>query len=267
MIINTNITSQSAAARLADSSASMAKSLSRLSSGSKIVDPSDDAGGLAVASRMEAKIRRTEAARSNVNNALSLTQAQDGYLSKVYKALNRMSELAIFANDVTKADTDRSLYDLEFRQLASYISSVAEKDFNGVSLFTSSPLAVNVEAEGQTFEMTGIQLDSATYASVIGADLSTTAAATSALELVKTAITQLANDRAMLGSYMTRLNMSAEQLTFSKENLVASVSRIQDADIAEESTQFARYNILVQSGTAMLAQANSMPQTVLRLLQ
>lgn len=121
MVINTNTQAQAAASNLNASSMMLSKSLARLSSGSKIVNPSDDAAGLAVASRLDAQVKRIDAARSNVGNAVSFTQTQDGYLQKIAKALDRMSELAILSQDVTKSDADRSLYNSEFTQLSSYI--------------------------------------------------------------------------------------------------------------------------------------------------
>ena len=115
--------------------------------------------------------------------------------------------------------------------------------------------------------MTGIDLAAGSYAGLATLDVTTTVNASAALTAVKTAITQLATDRATIGAYQSRMNFTSEQLTVSKENLSAASSRIQDVDVAEESTQYARYNILVQSGTAMLAQANQVPQSALRLLQ
>lgn len=267
MVINTNIQAQAAASNLQTSQAMLAKSLQRLSSGSKIVNPSDDAAGLAVAMRLDAQIERLNAAKSNVGNAISFTQVQDGYLKKVAKALDRMSELALLAQDVTKSDDDRALYQKEFAQLAAYITNTATKDFNGVSLFTSDSLEVVIDSEGNTFTMAGINIGTSTYTSATGSDISTTSGAATALTNVKAAIEQLATDRATIGSYQSRLNFTSEQLTISKENLMAASSRIQDVDVAEEATQYARYQILVQSGTAMLAQANALPQNVLRLLQ
>src|SRR5437016_1620351 len=137
MVINTNISAQSSARLLSESSSMLAKSLARLSSGSKIVSPEDDAAGLAVAMRFDAQINRTQAANNNVGNAISFSQTQDGFLKKVSNALDRMSELAILSQDVTKTDADRALYDKEFQTLGAYITNVATKDFNGVSLFSS----------------------------------------------------------------------------------------------------------------------------------
>lgn len=267
MVINTNIAAQVSANNLQSVQAQLGKSLARLSSGSRIISPADDAAGLAVASRLNAQVQRTNAAKSNVGNAVSFTQTQDGYLKKVAKAFDRMSELSLLSQDVTKTDGDRALYDSEFSQLAAYITNAATKDFNGVSLFSGAALAVTIDADGNTFSMAGINLGVAAYTAATGASIATVATAATALTNVKAAITQLSSDRASIGAYQSRLNLTAEQLTISGENLVAASSRIQDVDMAEASTQYARENILVQSGTAMLAQANQLPQSVLKLLQ
>ena len=267
MVINTNITAQSSANNLQNSHAMLAKSLARLSSGSKIVNPSDDAAGLAVASRLDAQVQRLNAAKTNVSNAVSFTQTQDGYLKKIAKALNRMSELSLLAQDVTKSDADRSLYNEEFSQLGDYVTSAANKEFNGVPLFSSTALSVPIDSEGTTFVMNGIDLGTAAYTTAIGSNVTTIAGAVTALTNVKAAINQLSTDRASIGAYQTRLNYTADELTVIKENLTAASSRIQDVDVAEESTEYAKQNILVQSGTAMLVQANAMPQSVLKLLQ
>lgn len=267
LVINTNISAQSAANNLQASQARLDKSLSRLSSGSKITSPSDDAGGMAVAMKLDAQIERFAAAKANVANAVSFTQAQDGYMKNVASALGRMSELSILSQDVTKTNADRTLYNQEFQQLSQYITDSAGKDFNGVSLFTTNSLNITADAEGDTFTMSGINLGAAVYTTATGSNISTTTAAATALTNVKAAINQLASDRASIGSFQSRLNSISEQITVGSENLLAASSRIQDTDVAEEATQFARYNILVQSGTAMLAQANQMPQNVLRLLQ
>jgi len=270
MIINTNTSAQVSANNLQASSAALSKSLARLSSGSKITNPSDDAAGLAVSSRLDAQVQRLSAANSNVGNAVSFTQTQDGYLKKFSKALDRMSELAILAQDATKTDGDRSLYDTEFQQLASYISTTSSQDFNGVKLFSAAPVDITADADGTPFSMNGINLGTAVYTDATNptkTNLTNLANSKTALTNVKAAINQIAADRATIGAYQSRLNFTAEQITISRENLTAASSRIQDVDVAEESTNYARNNILVQSGTAMLAQANQMPQSVLRLLQ
>lgn len=271
MVINTNISAQSSARLLAESSSMLQRSLARLSSGSKITSPEDDAAGLAVATRFDAQINRTSAARNNIGNAISFSQTQDGFLQKVTKALDRMSELSVLAQDVTKTDTDRSLYNSEFSTLSTYITNTASKDFNGVSLFTSNALSVTTDGDtnsgsANAFSMTGVNLGAAAYTSATGSSITTTTAAASALTAVKSAVTQLATDRATIGASISRLNSTNEQLGVLKDNLAAANSRIKDVDVADESTKFAKYNILVQAGTAMLAQANLTPQSALRLL-
>ncbi len=244
----------------------LAKSLSRLSSGSKIGSPEDDAAGLAVSMRFDAQISRTQAAKNNVSNAISFSQTQDGFLGKVAKALDRMSELSILSQDVTKSDADRTLYNNEVTTLGAYINNVATKDFNGVSLFTSSALSVTTDSEGAAFSMAGLNLGATTYTTATGSNVSTAGGAVTALTNVKNAINTLASDRATAGASLARLQYTNEQLSVLRDNLSAANSRIKDVDVAEESTAYAKYNILVQSGTAMLAQANSVPQAALRLL-
>ena len=267
MVINTNVQAQIAANNLSVSSAFLSRSLARLSSGSKIVQPSDDAAGLAVSMRLDAQIGRLDAAKSDVGNATSFTQTQDGFLKKIGAALSRMSELSMMSLDITKSDADRALYQLEVVQLEGYISNASNKGFNGVSLFSGSTLAVVIDSEGGSFAMAGTDLGTATYTTALGSSVATTALANTARGNIELAITQLAGDRALIGASQTRLNFTSEQLSITKENTMAANSRIKDIDIAEETTQFARYSILVQAGTSMLAQANAVPQTVLRLLQ
>jgi flagellin len=274
MIINTNVSAQSSARLLNESSGMLSKSLARLSSGSKIVSPEDDAAGLAVSLRFDAQISRTNAASSNVGNAISFNQTQDGFLQKVGKTLDRMSELSILAQDITKSDSDRALYNKEFTELKSYINNSATKDFNGVSLFGGGTLSVTTDGDTNTgtsgaFAMAGVDLNGSSYTAATGASsgVATTTAAATALTTVKDAITRLASDRAQIGANIARLNFTNEQLGVLRDNISQANSRIKDVDVAEESTRFARYNILVQAGTAMLAQANQTPQGALRLLQ
>ena len=267
MVINTNLSAQVSANNLNRSQEMLSKSLSRLSSGSKIVSPADDAGGLAVASKLNAQVQRLEAASGNVANAVSFTQTQDGYLSRIAQALDRMSQLSLMAQDATKTDSDRALYNGEFAQLAGYIASTADKNFNGVPLFSASTLSVTIDSEGSTLTMAGINLGATAYTGAFSADVDTNANAVAALAQIKVAMDQVARDRASVGAYQSRLTYTSEQISVSKQNLSAATSRIQDVDVANESTEYARYNILVQSGTAMLAQANQLPQSVLKLLQ
>ena len=275
MVINTNTTAQQSSDLLATSSANLAKSLQRLSSGKKIVSPEDDAAGLAVSMKFDAQSKRIGAAVANISNAISFTKTQDGYLGQVSKALNRMSELAVSAQDVTKTTTDLSLYNKEFQTLGSYITDIGTKDFNGVSLFNATDgttgndkKSVTTDDSTSKFDLTGIEIGKSggAYATATSKAIDTFANATTALGAVKSAIVQLASDRAQEGASLTRLNYSKDALTVQKTNIDSANSVISDVDVASESTNFAKQNILVQSGTAMLAQANTQAQSVLRLL-
>jgi flagellin len=267
MVINTNYAALSSARNLGESQSMLTRSLARLSTGSKLVNPSDDAAGFAVAMRFDAQINRAQAASDNIGNALSFSQTQDGYLKKVAKALDRMSELSMLALDNTKSDIDRSLYNTEFQNLGDFVDATAVRDFNGVSMFGGNALQVTVNTEATSnFSYTAVNLTGASYTAATSSNISTTAAATTALAAVKDAITQLASDRSTVGANQAALLMYQEQIGALKDNLMAANSRIKDVSIANETTSYARFNILVQAGTAMLAQANSMPQSVLRLL-
>ena len=271
MVINTNTPSARGARFLGEASGNLQKSLARLSSGSKIVEPQDDAAGLAVATRMDAQINRTEATRSNIGNAISYKQTQDGFLAKASKALDRMSELATLAQDGTKTTTDLSLYNKEFETLYSYLDVVDSQTFNDVELFGSTALSVlQDDGASGSFSSGAIDLNATTLAvsnGTVADAISSAASAATALTAVKSAITTVAAHRAAIGADLSRLMMTNDHLSVLSENLSASVSRIKDVDVATESAKYAKYNILVQSGTAMLSQANSLPQSALRLLQ
>ena len=273
MVINTNVAAMASARSLAGSTTQLAKSLARLSSGSKIVSPEDDAAGLAQSIRFEAQIHRNNAVRANVGNAVSFVQTQDGFLQKVQSALDRMSELSVLSQDITKTNTDRSNYSVEFTQLQNYISDIGGKNFNGVTLFATAGQTVTIDSDAATFSMNAIDMTSTTvttglaniYNSSSSAITNTTSAA-SALLNIQTAIQNLADMRARAGANIQRLNMTDDQVTILNENLAAANSRIKDVDVALESTRYARANILVQSGTAMLAQANILPASALQLI-
>lgn len=271
MVINTNIEAMANANNLNASSARLAKSLSRLSSGTKIVAPSDDAAGLAVSSRLKGQIARLDAALTNVINAVSFTQTQDGYLKTIDNAFRRMGELAMLSMDETKADSDRTLYNAEFQQLIDFINVTKSKEFNEHKLFDGASLDVTVDSNGATFALTGVNLETGvTYGNATDAAsimIVSSSFAFDALNKVRDVLDAIAKDRSTLGALQTRLNYTSEQLLVTKENLSSAVSRISDVDVAVEATEYARGQILVQSGTTMLAQANSLPQSALRLLQ
>ena len=286
--INSNTSSSMAAYNLSSTNVNLQKSLQRLSSGSRINNSIDDAGGLAVSMKLSASIRRTEATQANVNNALSLLQTQDGVLKNAEKVVVRMSELVQLATDVTKSTTDTSLYQTEFQSLQSQLSSMLSEKFNGVSLFnsggndatittTNTLTVVTAQDGGQTIGITQADLGSVAYyvgtgsaAALAGTAITTVfgspTGAANAVSSVTAAIQKLATLRATNGAEQSRMTFAADMLSINKVNLESANSRIADVDIASESANLARFNILQQAGTAMLAQANMSQQSVLRLL-
>ncbi len=274
--INTNTSASVSASNLNSTNTMLQKSLQRLSSGTRIVDSSDDAGGLAVSMKMSAAIRRTEATNTNLSNAQSFLKTQDGAFSTATKVLTRMSELSTLAQDVTKTTNDTANYQTEFAALQTQLTALGSGTFNGVAMFagagtvgTTSTVYTNEDSSTSTTITKAALLGDASMAAAIGATtatVSSVAGATAATATINSALASLATMRAQNGSESSKLKFGQEMLTTNKNNLEAANSRIIDVDVAAESTQLARYNILQQAGTAMLAQANQTAQSVLRLL-
>jgi flagellin len=274
MIINTNMGSATAARILANNTASLQKSLKRLSTGSRIADLQDDAAGAAVAQKHSAQLARIGASRANVSNMISFSQTQDGYMEKVAGALERMSELAMLATDETKSDVDRLLYEKEFDELQEFIDATSDKTFNGTSLFSATALNVTVGTDSTgaatNVSFSGSDLGATTYSTLSSSSssyaVSTAASAAASLVAIQNAISLLASDRSQVGANISRLESEKTSLEILRDNISQARSRIIDVDVAEESANFAKQQILVQSGTAMLAQANVIPQSALRLI-
>jgi flagellin len=268
MVINTNIAALTSANNLNNSTNMLNESLARLSSGSQIVNASDNPAGLAESISLNAQIGQTNAANEDVGNSTSFSQTQDGYLQQIGSALDEMATLAIQAQDGTISSAQAADYQSEYSALANYVNSAATQNFNGVSLFSGAGISVTIDGTGTQFSMTGINLGTTYYTNATGSSVSiaTTTGATAALTAVTAAISQLGTDRASVGANEERLNFTAQQLSVLATNLTAANSQISDVDVATESTNFAKYQILVQSGTAMLAQANQDPQSILKLL-
>jgi flagellin len=266
VVINTNYTASIAANNLAASNSQLQKSLNRLSSGSKIVNPSDDAGGLAVSMNLSAAATRSGAANTNIANSVSYLQTQDGALKVAGEVLNRVSELKTLYADPTKNSTDLADYDAEFSQLQKQLTSITSEKFNGVALFGQS-LTTKVSEDGTqsvTLAAQGLATDPG-VAAITGTGVTSLANVTQAN--VDASINGVATMRATNGAEQSRLGFASELLTVNQTNLQAATSSITDVDVAQESTQLARWNVLVQAGTAMLSQANQSPQVALRLLQ
>ena len=291
--INTNTASSMAAYSVGNTNAQLQRSLQRLSSGTRINSSIDDAGGLAVSMKLSAAIRRTEATQANVNNALSMLQTQDGVLKNADKVVTRMSELIQLSTDVTKSTDDKALYRTEFESLQSQLASIMGEEFNGVSLFTTGGYDGTLDTSGNTLSVVvshdggqTIAITQADFGAVAnfagtasGANLNVGGAglalsnvftnvtdAVAAISLVGQAIQILSELRANNGAEQSRLSFAADMLAINKVTLESANGRIADVDIASESANLARLNILQQAGTAMLAQANMSSQSVLRLL-
>ena len=283
--INTNPAASAAAYSLDNVTRNLQKTLSRLSSGSRIVSPMDDAGGLAVSMRLSAAVRRTEATQSNVSNAQAFLETQDGVLKSAEKVVNRLGELTQLGTDITKSTSDLALYQAEVNSLKAQLGSLISESFNGVSLFTTGStgteistgtVAIVASQDGtQTINITKRDLSwvghyTGTQA-VTGAgggmiDVTSITSAKNAITAINGAIQAIATLRANNGAEQSRLGFAADVLAINKTNLEAATSRITEVDIATESAKLARFSILQQAGTAMLAQANQSSQSLLRLL-
>ena len=287
--ININLQAITAAHNLSQNQEMLGQALNRLSSGSRILSPADDAAGLAVSGKLGAQNLRVQAAATNVQNAISYAQTADGFLSSLTGILSRLGELGVLANDPTKNPSDVALYQSEFKALQDQLratigGSTAEigglagvttplGSFNGITLFGSTAgLNVTIgSSAGQDINIPNSNLRNGAMLALINQDVSGNYTLQSTNSTVTNTVTganqQVATERATLGAVEARLNLAAGTLTVEGENLTSTISQIRDTDVARESTQYAKYNILVQAGTAMLAQANQDPKSVLTLLQ
>ncbi|MCB4812360.1 flagellin FliC [Methylovorus menthalis] len=262
-VINTNIASLNAQRNLSSSQSSLNTSLQRLSSGLRVNSAKDDAAGMSIATRMDSQVRGQTVAIRNANDAISFAQTAEGALGKVTDALQRMRELAVQSANATNGTGDRSNLDAEFQQLASEITRLGtDTKFNGIAVFGSTSMTFQVGADsGQTITV------SATAASSISGNILTDTAANTALSSIDTALNTANTNRATLGAVQNRFESVISALQVSVENQSAAKSRIMDADFAAETANLTRTQILQQAGTAMLAQANTVPQNVLTLLR
>jgi flagellin len=269
---------------------SMRGSMSKLSSGEKIRNSGDDPAGLAMSERLRAQARNSASASRNIENQISYIQTADSWLQKVHDILGRMSELAVAANDGTKSETDLGNLQEEFSQMQKEVqritdgSSTAAK-YNGKALFQGSTREIQVGPDyGQTFVLSSINLTS-TDTTSIGkyGDASTTvtwgslvddaqlsigvqSAAEDAVAKLNLGTDYISQKRAVLGAQQSRLKHTLEGLRVYEDNIRGAESQIRDVDVAKETTEFSKYQILTQVGTAMLAQANQLPQGVLQLI-
>ena len=310
LTINTNSSAATATMHLSKNNAALKKSLNRLSSGTRIVQPVDDAGGLAVSMKLESSILRLAGAQKNIQNAQSFLEVQDGILSSAGKILNRMVELKGLSEDVMKNDSDKDNYNREFQDLQMQIYDLAQIQFNGVSLFavrdsdsaigdtviigdlgSDNTLSVFASANGASGPTVSVNKAALLSALTVDAgDLSTgqayqtkdtgdvrSFAAVDISEVIDLtdvsvgvftqAIQNIATLRADNGGSMSRLRHASDDVALQKTNMIAANGRIKDVDIATESTNLAKYQVLVQASASMLAQANTNTDIALILLR
>lgn len=296
MVINTNQNAVEATSALQRSQSAMNRSMARLSTGSKIVNPLDDTAGLSISEKIQAQNSRIEAAQTNIQNAVSLSQTTDGFLESMGEVLNRMDELAVMASDVAKTAEDRDLYGLEFEQMKDQLRDTigvgdngTDSDpnwnasgttpigsFNGISLFGArADMIVMVGASGgQSMNVSQVNLreigsgvsDLIWDSSVDGSQSDIDVDSSNVLQALDAAVAQVAQERANIGAEQSRLGVVGTQLQVQQENLMAANSRIRDVDVAVESTCLAKNQILTEASVSMLHKTNGLPQAVLRLL-
>jgi flagellin len=272
-VINTNIASINSQRNLSASQSSLNRSIERLSSGLRINSAKDDAAGLSIATRMDAQVRGSNVAIRNANDAISFAQTADGALGNVTDALQRMRELAVQSANATNNAGDRTNLNAEFSQLQSEITRITgNTKFNGNTVLTGTANTFQVGADTtDTIAVTGTDLTAAAAKTAISAgatiDVTTAAKATSAITAIDNALDEVNTERATFGAVQNRFTSVVSNLQNKVENTSAAKSRIMDADFAAETANLTRGQILQQAGTAMLAQANSMPNGVLALLK
>ena len=275
-IINTNLASLNAQRNLSTSQSSLNTSLQRLSSGLRVNSAKDDAAGLSIATRMDAQIRGQTVAVRNANDAISLAQTAEGSLGKITDALQRMRELTVQSSNASNESGDRDNLQAEFTELQAEITRLTSgTKFNNKELFTGSTALTFQVGAGTTAQDTitvsAINLTtgnvSTAAASTIAISGSDNTAATAAIDQIDLALDAVNTNRATLGAVQNRFESVVSSLNVSIENQSAAKSRITDTDFAAETANLTRAQILQQAGTAMLAQANSLPNNVLTLLR
>ena len=263
MRINNNIMALNAHRQLGINATNQTKALEKLSSGLRINRAADDAAGLSISEKMRGQIRGLQQAQKNAQDGISLIQTAEGALNEVSSMLVRMKELAVQKANGTYNSNDTSNIDEELEALITEIGNIEDKtSFNDKKLLDGTVTSISVQinhASGDTMTLEMIDLGSKMS--------SITSAGTATLGRIETAIEAIGTARAQLGAYQNRLEHTVNNLGTTTENLTAAESRIRDVDMAKEMMEFTKNNILNQAATAMLAQANQAPQSVLALLR
>ncbi|SNS61922.1 flagellin [Noviherbaspirillum humi] len=279
-VINTNIASINTQRTLNSSQADLQTSIQRLSSGLRVNSAKDDAAGLSIATKMDSSIRGMNVAVRNANDGISMVQTAEGALGTISDALQRMRELAVQSANGSNGAAEQSNLDLEFQQLKSEIGRVrGNTTFNGNDLLGSAATSATLQigagtSSGDSLTVSFSDIASSTtgsgFAAVTassGSDITSAANAKTAMSNIDQALKEINTMRSTFGAAQNRLNYAINNLQTSTENTSAARSRIMDADYASETAKLSRNQILQQAGTAMLAQANALPQGVLSLLR
>jgi flagellin len=274
----TNVASLNAQRNLASTQSALAASVGRLSSGMRINTASDDAAGLGISENLKANIRSMAQAQRNANDGISMSQVAEGSMSDMQGIVSRMRELSVQSSNATLGDTERGYIQTEFTQLSSEINRISSvTDFNGQKLLDGSASAglsfqIGIQnTANDRISMSITKLTTSTLGStslhIASASLSTAAKAQSAIGAFDKAIQQLSQARAKVGATQNRMQVTVSNLAATQENLTAANSRIRDVDVAQESANLTKSQILSQAGLAVLAQANQLPQSALSLLR
>ena len=267
--INTNVAALNAGRTLSVSTSALNTSLQRLSSGLRINSAKDDAAGLAIAEGFRSQVRGAQMAQRNSQDGVSLVQTGEGALSETTNMLQRIRELAVQAANGTQSTQNRIAIHDEVDQLLQQIDDIAyDTEFNGVKILSSTSTTITLQSgynEGQTLTVRSRGATTRVLG-ISAVNVSTMDNATSALSTIDLAIRSVTALRSNFGALQNRLEFTINNLAIQEENATASESNIRDADIARETINFTRNQILVSAGTSVLAQANIVPQTALTLL-
>ncbi|MEQ8764004.1 MAG: flagellin [Planctomycetota bacterium] len=269
--INTNVQSVQAQRNLAKTGERLQGNFRKLSTGLRIANAKDDAAGLAIADRLSTRTRSLEQAKRNANDGISLLQTGEGGLTEIGNLLTRLRELSVQSNNGTTSDDDKTTLNNEFQDLVSEIDRIAQAtEFNDTSVLNSSAtISLQIGADTTTgvdtidITLQGTRSEDLGLSSL---DISSSAGAESAISQIDTALETVNNYRADLGSLQNRLGSTVSHLNIQTENLTAAESRIRDLDVAKETADLTRNNIIQQAGVAILAQANAQPNLALSLI-
>jgi flagellin len=286
MQIDNNITSFNVWQNYSGNVTNLRQSMGKLSSGSRINNAGEDPSGLAMSERLRTQARNTAAASRNVENKINYQLTADSWAQKIHDMLGRMDELAVMANDGTKSQVDREMLQKEFTQMQNEIARItdgpgAAAKFNGEPIFAGQAVSQQIGPdESQVFNSSEIDLQKSSP-DVVGAStwgelidsaagvvsIADQADAGEAIGVVQAGIDYMSDKRSHIGAELKRMEQTLDGLRSYEENIRATESRIRDVDVARETAEMGKYNILQQVGTAMLAQANQVPQGVLQLFQ